>query len=186
MTQAVAAIDAVADVEAAERAAVRRVAAPDAPLPPAAAFEPLGTGRFDTRDEGTWGQTWSVPIAASATAIAATPPALPARGGTAPAAQPRAIASSDGRRVFIDDGSFVRAYERLSGRALWDASVGGMPGAFGQAALVPAPRMAAVDGERVLAFGTGGMRTGAGLSCFDAATGFLLWETRLDAGGDRA
>ena len=185
-TRAVAAIDAVADVDAAERAAVRRVAAPDAPMPPPAAFEPLGIGGFDARDDGAWGQTWSVPIASSAPAIAAPPAAVPARGGMAPAAQPRAIASSDGRRVFLDDGSFVRAYERLSGRAVWDASVGGMPGAFGQAALVPAPRMAAVDGERVLAFGTGGMRTGAGLSCFDAATGFLLWETRLDGGGERA
>ena len=179
-----AAIDALDGVDAEERAAVRRAAAADVPVPPAA-IEPLGTGRLDLRDDGAWGQTWSVPIAPSATAIAAAP-VPPARGAAgAPTATPRAIASSDGRRVFVDDGTFVRAYERLSGRTLWDASVGGVQGAFGQVALASPPRMASVDGDRVLAFGTGGMRTGAGLSCFDAGTGFLLWETRLDPGGIR-
>jgi outer membrane protein assembly factor BamB len=182
--RALAAIDGTDGVEASERDAVRRAASPEVPLP-AAATEPLGTGRVDLGDDGAWGQTWSVPIAPSATAIVANP-VPPARGAPgAPTASPRAIASSDGRRVFVDDGAFVRAYERLSGRALWDASVGGVQGAFGQAALALPPRMATVDGDRVLAFGTGGMRTGAGLSCFDAGTGFLLWETRLDPGGAR-
>jgi outer membrane protein assembly factor BamB len=165
-------------------AAARQAAAPGNPSQPPAAPDPLGTGRLDARDDGPWGQTWSVPIAPSATAIA-TVAAPAARGGPPAASTPRAIASSDGRRVFVDDGSTLRAFERLSGRALWDAAVGGSAGAFGQVALVSAPRMASVDGDRVLAFGTGGMRTGAGLSCFDSGTGFLLWETRLDPGGAR-
>jgi hypothetical protein len=140
-----------------------------------ATFGPLAAGRLDAGSAApasAWTETWNAPID-TPTLIGSL---LPAAERTRPA--PSVAPSVVGERVFVDDGSAVRAFDRLSGRPLWTTPTNG-PEPTGGAHMVAATEDAVVSFGTAPASAVGRAGTGR-VACIDPSTGFVRWESRLD------
>ena len=132
----------------------------------AAATDALAPGSFDGSFAATrWSETWSLPIDGSV-------------GGADVAAGAAVLPTVSGDRVIFDDRTAIRAVDRLSGRALWSASLGTSDPSAGSL------RMVAASPDAVVAFSTSGgtlARAGSGrVACIDPSSGAIRWESRLD------
>jgi outer membrane protein assembly factor BamB len=132
----------------------------------APAVDALAAGTFDASfASDRWSETWSLPIDG-------------AIGGGDVASGAAVLPSVTGDRVVVDDRTAIRAFDRLSGRPLWSASLGTSDPSAGSL------RMVAASPDAVVAFSTSGgtlARAGSGrVACIDPATGTIRWEMRLD------
>lgn len=126
----------------------------------------LSAGTFDPSFAGVrWSETWSAAIDGAV-------------GGADVTSGAAVLPSVAGDRVVVDDRTAIRAFDRLSGRQLWSASLGTSDPSVGSL------RMVAASGDAVVAFSTSGgtlARAGSGrVACIDPASGTIRWEARLD------
>lgn len=130
------------------------------------AVDALSAGTFDPSFAvDRWSETWSLPIDGSI-------------GGGDLASGAAVLPAVSGDRVIVDDRTAIRAFDRLSGRPLWSASLGTSDPSAGSL------RMVAASADAVVAFSTSGgtlARAGSGrIACIDPASGVIRWESRLD------
>lgn len=126
----------------------------------------LSAGTFDPSFAGVrWSETWSAAIDGAV-------------GGADMTSGAAVLPSVSGDRVLVDDRTAIRAFDRLSGRQLWSASLGTSDPSVGSL------RMVAASADAVVAFSTSGgtlARAGSGrVACIDPSSGAIRWEVRLD------
>ena len=130
------------------------------------AGDALSPGTFDPSFAGVrWSETWSVAIDGAV-------------GGADVTSGAAVLPSVIGDRVLVDDRTAIRAFDRLSGRQLWSASLGTSDPSVGSL------RMVAVSDDAVVACSTSGgtlARAGSGrVACLEPSSGATRWEVRLD------
>jgi outer membrane protein assembly factor BamB len=158
------------DLRAVEHARDARAAAPQAA--PGGSSEGLGT----------WGEIWRAPLEGPALL-----PGLALRGPFGDARDPSmarsmAVPAADAVRVYADDGSGVRAFDRVSGRPIWSHSV------EGGATSNPSLHFVAVGEGSVASTefqNTALARSVGRVVLSDAATGRVRAEFALDVGETR-
>lgn len=140
-----------------------------------------GEGRFDARAPRDWSETWNAPLQSPSSMplldfgqgrSAGTAASRPVRASAAPAC--------DEEHVYLDDGNGLVAYDRLSGRQVWGHGPESANADPSQSTL----NYLAVADDSVIAFTTQASplaRPGSGrVARYDAATGIMLWDARLD------
>lgn len=131
----------------------------------------------------SWGEIWSASLGLPSLAP------LPSLSGAGDPSDEGAVdgalamPAADLTRVYADDGSGVRAFDRLSGRPLWSSTVEGAD------ANLPILRFVAVANGAVVSYEIpqGAMLRGGGrVMVREAATGALRWESSLELLDGRA
>ena len=138
----------------------------------------LTEGRFDESFASTrWGETWRLAFEGGA-----LPASVEERPRLGDAPLPRSVPTVQGDRVFVSDGTAVRAFDRLGGRPLWSVPLDGAEG-WGPLRLVGAGPGSVVG----FASAVGSTRSGqARVVCIDPASGSVRIDARLDRMGAAA